>query len=124
MGDFDTNDFDTNDFDESEINSNKNEEITEDSKDILKEIDKNIKIKYMKEVKTSRTYIFGLNNYIESTEKINEFIKSIKKLLGTSMIEKKDNLDNNVYGFAGDHVKFISEYLIKKNICTQNDIKK
>lgn len=116
-------DFDETDFDETASES-KNETILEDSKDILKEIDKHIKIKYMKEGRSSRTYIYGLNNYIESTKKIKEFIQNIKKLLGTSSIEQKDNANNSVCGFAGDHVKFINEYLIKNNICTQNDIKK
>lgn len=102
---------------EDDFDSNQNEQ------NILKQIDRKIVIKYMKEVKTSRTYIFGLNNYIKTKKDIEEFIKNIKKSLGTSVIEKEGET-GPAYGFAGDHVKYLYDYIVKKKICPINEIKK
>ena len=128
MGDFDFDEFDTNNTNIIDtidtINTIDTSDTVDTSVDILKQIDKKIILKYMKEVKTSRTYIFGLHNYIQTKDKITDFVKNIKKSLGTSVIEKKDTDGNMVYGFAGDHMKYINELLIKKNICLQSDIKK
>jgi hypothetical protein len=99
------------------------EENMDEEENILKQIDRKIILKFMKEVKTSRTYIFGLDNYIKTKEEKNEFIKHLKKALGTSFIEK-DSDDGKAYGFAGDHINYIYSYIIKKNICPKNEIKK
>lgn len=122
-----TDDFD-NDFDDelSDNTQNNHSTTSDDSEiddDILKQIDKKIIIKYMKEVRTSRTYIFGIHNYIRTKEERDKFVKHIKKSLGTSVIEKNDG-DGVVYGFAGEHIKYIYDYIVKNNICPINEIKK
>lgn len=119
------------DFDTEQIVSNETNEInefnefnnTQNEENILKQIDRKITLKFMKEVKTSRTYIFGLDNYIKIKEDKNNFIKNLKKSLGTSVIEKETNI-GKAYGFAGDHMKYIYDYIVKKNICPIHEIKK
>ncbi len=118
----DFEDDDNKPTDEDNLNSDDLNSISSEE-DILKQIDRKLTLKYMKEVKTSRTYIFGLDNYIKNKNDRNDFVKSIKKTLGTSVVEKKDG-DTTSYGFAGDHIKYIYEYIVKKNICPINEIKK
>lgn len=101
--------------------SAENLNIYNPSDNILKQIDKKIVLKFMKEVKTSRTYIFGLDDYIRTKEDRDDFLKNLKKSLGTSIIERHDN-NQNVYGFAGDHVKKIYECIVKKKICPVREI--
>ena len=43
---------------------------------ILKQIDRKIIIKYLKEGKTSRTYVFGLDDFIKK-EDIENFMKKV-----------------------------------------------
>ncbi len=95
----------------------------EDEDSILKQIDRKIVLKFMKEVRTSRTYVFGLENYLKTKQDRDEFVKYIKKSLGTSVIEKEGET-GPAYGFAGDHIKYIYDYIVKKNICPINEIKK
>lgn len=117
------------DFDTDEIVLNKTipietiQEEIENEENILKQIDRKLTLKYMKEIKTSRTYIFGLDNYIKVKEDLNDFIKKLKKSLGTSVIVKEAE-SGQAYGFAGDHVKYIYDYIVKKNICPIHEIKK
>jgi hypothetical protein len=132
MDDFGTNDglsdYDSSN-DEDVVNNNQNDSNSDsdtetNNKDILKQIDKKLVIKYMKEIKTSRTYIYGLYNYIKTKEETKEFIKKIKKALGTSVFEKMDDDNNMIYGFAGDHTKYIYDYIVKNNITPISEIKK
>lgn len=124
MDDFDTEEIFTNESIQNETIPNEPiQDETENEESILKQIDRKLTLKFMKEVKTSRTYIFGLDNYIKVKEDRNEFIKNLKKSLGTSVIEKEAE-SGQAYGFAGDHVKYIYEYIVKKNICPIHEIKK
>ena len=50
---------------------------------ILNEIDKRIKLRFMKEKRTSRTYIEGIEKFFDE-EKIKEIMQQIKKKLSTS----------------------------------------
>lgn len=77
---------------------------------ILNDIDKKITLKFFKEKKTSRTYIEGLEDFINQKEII-KLVTSLKKKLGTGMLEK--DIDNKkVYGFQGDHRDRIRNILI------------
>lgn len=98
---------------ESDTESNKqNDDIELDNKqDLLSQLDKKIIIKYHKEGRNSRTYILGLDYYFNA-EKQNEFVKTLKKKLGTSAI--KNIIDNStVHGFGGDHVNTLYDYFVK-----------
>lgn len=104
-----------------EDNSDDNLNYEDEQDNVLTEIDKKIIIKYMKEIKTSRTYIHGLESYVK-LEDIPIFIKTLQKSLGTSSLKKQDDDDNNIYGFAGEHIDKIYDYIIKKKICSKKDV--
>jgi len=116
--------YDESDSDSDNDGDNDDNLNYEDEQDnIITEIDKKIIIKYMKEIKTSRTYIYGLESYVKK-EDITNFIKTLQKSLGTSSLKKQDDNNNNIYGFAGDHIDTIYNYIIKKKICSKKDIVK
>jgi translation initiation factor 1 (eIF-1/SUI1) len=95
------------------------------TEDIFRQIDKRITIRFLKEKRTTRTYIEGLEDFI-SEEQINDLIKKIKKL-GTSYLKrtdedieddkktktKKSSTPYIAHGFNGDHktkiIKFLTE---------------
>jgi hypothetical protein len=103
----------------------------DNTEDIFRQIDKRITIRFMKEKRTTRTYIEGLEDFL-SEETINELIKRIKKL-GTSYLKrteedeeddkktktKKTSTPAIAHGFNGDHktkiIKILTEeYKIPK----------
>ena len=102
------------------------------TEEIFRQIDKRITIRFLKEKRTTRTYIEGLEDFI-SEDQINELIKKIKKL-GTSYLKrtdedteddkktktKKSSTSYIAHGFNGDHktkiIKFLMEdYKIPKD---------
>jgi translation initiation factor 1 (eIF-1/SUI1) len=86
--------------------------INLDSKDkcALEKIDRHIYIKFFREKKTSRTYILGLSDFMDGPT-ANKFANGLKKKLGTGMIETEQ--DGKIsYGFQGDHIAKIKEFLI------------
>lgn len=99
-----------------------NKEETETN--ILNQIDRKLIIKYMKEGKSSRTYIYGLSSYIDSEDQIMNHAKKIQKSLGTSILKRHDDDNKIIIGFGGEHIRTIYEYIIKNNICPINEIKK
>ncbi len=101
-----------------------NADHTTKQSNILAKIDRKIIIKFMKEGKTSRTYIFGLDQYIYNKDDILKFIKPLQKSIGTSLIEKLDEDNKLVFGFGGNHIQVLYDAIIKKNICPKNEIKK
>lgn len=102
------------DFDETDI------ENTQNSNNILKSIDRNLSIKYIKNKRNSRTYLTGIKSYITENDKLEDFVKKLKKQLGAGgLIDKEEN----VVSFQGDHTHTIYEYIIKNNICPKHEIK-
>ncbi len=87
-----------------------NDEIN--NKFILSEIDKKIIIKFIKEKKTSRTYIFGLEDFVNDINDRKKFMTDIKKLLGTAGIFKKENNMHECIGFNGNHIQSIREFIM------------
>jgi translation initiation factor 1 (eIF-1/SUI1) len=97
---------------------------------ILNEIDKRIKLRFMKEKRTSRTYIEGIEKFFDE-DKIKEMMQQIKKKLSTSYFKrvgddteedtksKKNNtqkVTKDIYiahGFSGDHKERIKSLLIE-----------
>jgi translation initiation factor 1 (eIF-1/SUI1) len=103
----------------------------DNTEDIFKQIDKRVTIRFLKEKRTTRTYIEGLEDFL-SEEQINELIKKIKKL-GTSYLKRTDEDSDEekknktkksatpviAHGFNGDHktkiIKILTEeYKIPK----------
>ena len=99
----------------------------DNTEDIFKQIDKRVTLRFMKEKKTSRTYIEGLEDFL-SEDQINEIIKKIKKF-GTSYLKRTDEDGEDktskkpvaiAHGFNGDHktkiIKMLTEeYKIPKD---------
>jgi len=100
-----------------------NFENMDSQQDILKQIDRKIIVKYMKEGKNTKTYIYGLDYYMKP-EAHQQFCKDLqKKKLGTSMIKRVED-DKTVYAFGGDHCDKIVQELINTKIIPKNEIKK
>lgn len=107
-------------FDGSDI---ENVEDIQTNQDILKQIDRKIIVKYMKEGKNTKTYVYGLDDYMKP-ETHKQFCKELqKKKLGTSLIIRIEN-EKTVYAFGGDHCDKIIQELINTKIIPKNEIKK
>jgi hypothetical protein len=107
---------------DSESIASDHSDIEQDN-DLLKKIDQKIILKFMKEGKTSRTYIIGIHSYFKSEDDTNKFMKNLQKKLGTSYLKKMVD-DVPHFGFCGDHIDKICEEIIKNNIAKKHDIKK
>ena len=115
-------DFSDSDFDDT-CDENKSQmsdfDDTQNSNNILNSIDRNLSIKYIKIGRNSRTYLTGIKSYITENDKLQEFVKKLKKQLGSGgLIDKEEN----VVSFQGDHTHKIYEYIIKNNICPKHEI--
>ena len=123
ISDFSDSDFEDSHEDKKSDISDINEtelEHTQNSNNILKSIDRNLSIKYIKNGKNSRTYLTGIKSYITENDKLEEFVKKLKKQLGSGgLIDKQEN----VVSFQGDHTHIIYEYIVKNNICPKDEIK-
>lgn len=91
---------------------------------ILNLLDKKIVLKFMKEGKTSRTYIIGLDRFFTKQDELDKFCKDLQKMLGTSFLKRTVENNQNHYGYAGNHIERIYDILIDKNIAARSDIKK
>ena len=101
------------DFDEEDL------ENTQNPNNILQSIDRNLSIKYIKNGRNSRTYLSGIKSYITENDKLDDFVKKLKKQLGAGgLIDKEEN----VVSFQGDHTNKIYQYIIKNNICPKHEI--
>lgn len=83
---------------------------------LFEEIDKKVTIKYLKEVKTNRTYIDGLTNFLQEKE-INNIVKVLKKKLGAGFVIKGTS-----YGFQGNHTERIKELILAETVIPENKI--
>lgn len=94
--------------------------------DQFRDIDSKITLRLIKEKKTSRTYIEGLEKFM-SLEEIAKLISKMKKQLGTGSVEKEIQENKKtikIYGFGGDHRETIKEELINLAIAEDKiDIK-
>jgi translation initiation factor 1 (eIF-1/SUI1) len=79
----------------------------------FEELDKKITIKLLKEKRTSRTYIEGLDKFFDTTA-VEKICSNLKKQLGTGFVER-DIQENHktikIFGFNGDHRSRIKKVL-------------
>lgn len=87
---------------------NKNKTLIDDN--VLN--DNRIYFTFRNEKRTSRTYIWNLEKFINDEKEINEVVKQLKKKLATSSICVKDE-EGVRYGFQGDHKKILVKYLME-----------
>ena len=92
-----------------------------DTNAVFADIDKIVTIRWLKEKKTSRTYVTGLQDFI-STEEIKKIVKTLKEKLGTGAVEVKND-DKSEYGFQGDHKEKIKKFLIEQVCIPEKKIK-
>lgn len=101
------------DFLNKKTNSDKDKEVDENKK---------IELKFFKEKRTSRTYIYNMENYITEPEKLADIMKNIKKSLGTACTYKKTEFGKG-YGFNGDLRTRIAKELIDTGMIKNEDFK-
>ena len=79
---------------------------------LIAEIDKHVEIKFLKEGRRNKTYIYGLEDFIEGGDKeLTKYVEKLQKKLGTNLIkEQKDG--KKFYAFGGDHVSVIKKFVI------------
>jgi len=96
------------------------DDIDKTTENDTSDIDKKVLLKFFKEKKTSRTYIIGLDKFMEVSE-IDKLSKDIKKRLGTGSIKvEKDG--TIAYGFQGDHREAIKKILSDRNLVPKEKI--
>jgi|SRR5579863_4264049 hypothetical protein len=83
---------------------------------------KKIEFKFIKEQKTSRTYIYNLEYFVRDDKALKDVIRNIKISLGTACI-KKDTEFGLGYGFNGDFSEKIKTYLLENNIVDKEAFK-
>ena len=96
--------------------------VNVNEQNVLANIDKHIVVKWMKEKRTSRTYVIGLAGFIENNSKLTKYVKSIQTKLATGLCTKKIDGEDS-FGFNGDHVKTISKMLEDDLKISSNKIK-
>lgn len=79
---------------------------------VFTEIDKHIELKFRKEKRSSRTYIYGLDDYIKKKENLEKFLKQTQQKLATNLTVKEID-GTTAYGFNGNHVNNITQILIE-----------
>ncbi len=106
---------------------------------LIAEIDKHIEIRFLKEGRRNKTYVYGLGDYIEIADKgdkadkvidkekekekeLLKFVEKLQKKLGTSVLwEEKDG--KKYFGFGGDHVNTIKNIVISELKVPKDKIK-
>lgn len=88
--------------------------VNNNNSNILDELDKRIEIRFLKEKKTSRTYIIGLEGFIEQKKDLEKITEKMKKKFATSLLEKTLDDGRVAFGLSGDHTKKVKEYLINE----------
>jgi len=83
-------------------------------------MDQKIDIKYMKDGRAHRTFVYNLEHYIPDKKIRDQHIKKMQQQFGTSCVYKSTPF-GNAYGFGGDFSTKIKEYLISNtNGCIDN----
>ncbi len=93
----------------------------EEENNLLSEIDKKITIRCKKIKGKNKTCVYNLDKFMEQ-DKVEEFLKKIKKKLGCGglITEDDDNITN--IEFMGDHRNTIKEILVNDKIAASNKI--
>lgn len=86
--------------------------------DQFKDVDRKITIRLIKEKRSMRSYIEGLEDFM-TEEQIEIFRNQLKKKLGTGSTEKElqeNKRKYKIYGFNGDHRETLKLFLMEKGI--------
>jgi translation initiation factor 1 (eIF-1/SUI1) len=85
-------------------------------------LDKKIEMKYIKDGRSYRTFVFNLELYIKNNEILDKLINKMKKSFGTQCAYKETEF-GFAYGFAGDLAPRIKQYLIDSKLFVQENFK-
>lgn len=85
-------------------------------------LDKKIEMKYIKDGKSQRTFIFNLELYIKNKDDLANLINKMKKTFGTQCTYKETEFGFG-YGFAGDLSGRIKKFLIDGHYVTSENFK-
>lgn len=88
----------------------------------LLSLDKKIEMRYLKDGKAYRTFVFNLEHFIKEKKELDVIIHGIKKTFGTSCKYKETDFGYG-YGFAGDCSTKVKRYLIDKKVVTAENFK-
>jgi translation initiation factor 1 (eIF-1/SUI1) len=97
------------------------ENISE-QQNIFNELDKKVILKYKRVKNKNKTYVYGLEKMITDKDKMEDFLKKIKKKLGCGGIQGVDEEKNNYVEFMGDHRIKIKDILVEEKIITEDKI--
>ncbi len=93
----------------------------DNQQNILNELDKKIILKYRKIKGKNKTHIYGIEKVLDA-EKLEDFLKKIKKKLGCGGVVSEDEEKTYVIEFMGDHRLKIKEMLLEEKVLPSNKI--
>lgn len=95
--------------------------VKENTTSIMAEIDKHIEIRFLKEGRRNKTYLYGFCDYVEE-KNLKKIIEKIQKNLGTSVKEEEKD-GKKFYAFGGDHVSTLKKIMLNEFKIPQDKIK-
>jgi translation initiation factor 1 (eIF-1/SUI1) len=93
-----------------------------DQQNILNEFDKRVILRYKRVKNKNKTYVYGIDKLLVEKDKLEDFLKKIKKKLGCGGILGVDEEKNNYVEFMGDHRDKIKNILVEEKIITEDKI--
>jgi len=88
---------------------------------VLEELDKKITLKFKKFKGKNKTFVYGIENILDE-QKIEDFIKKIKKKLGCGGVFTEDEDNVKMIEFMGDHRIKIKELIIEDKLISEDKI--
>ena len=98
--------------------SDASESENANSNNILQDMTNLITLRYIKDGKAARTYIYGLELFVTTPEEVIKIAKEIQKKLSTGYFNQ-----NNSHGYNGDHRLKIEKLLHTQYNIPKNKIK-
>ncbi len=83
-------------------------------------INNKVEVRHLKVKQHLRTYVSGLENFMNNDEK-DQFVLTLKKKLGAGM-EIKETETGKEYGFQGDHKDRIKQLIIESQKVKKEEI--
>jgi translation initiation factor 1 (eIF-1/SUI1) len=91
------------------------------SQNVLEELDKKLIIKFKRFKGKNKTFIYGLENILDS-QKLDVFLRKIKKKLGCGGVLTEDEDKIKMIEFMGDHRLKIKEIILDDKLIDENKI--
>ena len=95
--------------------STEHDQSTQSAVPNLADIDSKIVLKFVKEGRRSKTYISGLELFLQKKADREKLCQDLRKVLGAGSNIVTDENDKEKYGFQGDHIERIKKFLMTKH---------